>query len=227
MGATPEIYFGWKKRAECGELYLSQIIEEMPADNHFALGCHSCWWFIGNKAMFDRDIDLLDIVFSEIGHNKAHHVPFLMHKVIDVRLRHWEGEHLLILIQLDGEEEGHLAFEKEYPAFIAFCQDKIAKGEKLPKNIYFDRDGNTKKRDYVYLAEDDWPKKQQQTHVEVIKTDKKGNVLNRYPSISRAAKKHGMTYYAMETYMSGKREHPLYNFVQAGDIEEGNKNDNI
>ena len=225
MGATPQQYFDWRKRAEQGTLSFSEIIEEMPNNQHFAFGCHSCWIFFGQRETFDKDIDLLDIVYCEVGRGKYDHAPFLMHRVMDVRLRHWDGEHLFILIQLEGDEEGFLAFGKEYAPFITFCQEKIANNEKLPRSICFDRDGNIKKREYVHFEDEDLMPKQQ-NHIEVIKTDKQGNVLNRYPSISRAASKHGVTYYAMETYMSGKREHPLYNFIQAGDIQdkEGSEN---
>lgn len=206
MGATPEQYLGWRKRAKSGELYFSEIIEEMPSDQYFAFGCRSCWIFIGNRAMFDKDIDLLDIAFAEIGDHTKHEVVFLLHKVIDVRLRHWDGEHLLVLIQLDGEEEGFVAFEREYPTFIDICQERIAEGKKLPRAITFDRNGKVTKRELIRLTpEDRRPKRRF-----IVQYDTQGNEIAKFTSVKQTSEVTGLSAKVIRGILERKTIYPDY-----------------
>lgn len=221
MSATPEMYKGWRNRAKQGTLYFCELLEEMPKDNYFAFGCQSNWIFIGTKAMFEKDMDFLDELYYENSTNEAPHILFLMKKVEEVNLRHWDNEHLLILIKLEGAERGFLAFEKEYKTFIEECKARRKAGLKLPKEMHFDRQGNICKKMYTHLEPDNTPK--QRHSISVIRYDKNWNMLDVFSSMEKASKASGISWHDLKCVIQGKKIHPKYNFKLIKDGTEQSK----
>ena len=217
MGATPEQYKEWQNRASQGTLYLSQILDELPEDQWFALGATSSWFFIGDKKTFWRDMDTLDAIYYRMMTRETPHIMFVMQKVIEVYLRHWEGEHLLILIKLEGGEEGYISFERDYPAFLAFTKNRLENKQKLPRGITFDRNGNVVKRYKV-------PSHGDKVHVmKVIIYDLEGNELGIFPSVKAAAKFAGIPWYSLDKILHNKRKHPSLRFEYYEDEAEKGK----
>lgn len=210
MGATPEQYKDWQNRADQGTLYLSELLDELPDDQWFALGALSSWFFIGNKKRLWDDVDMLDEIYFKNMTGETPHVMFLMQKVINVYIRHWEGEHLLILLKLEGEEEGYISFERDYPAFFALAKARMENGQKLPKSIFFDKKGNIVKRDIKVRRRG---KNGYTTNViTIIVYDREGNEVGRFKSIKATAQFLGIPWYSVDRMVHGERKHPNYRF---------------
>ena len=209
MGATPEQYKDWRRRANQGTLYFSEILEELPSNQWFALGAISSWLFIGNKEMFNRDMDTLDEIYYRMMTGEKTHVMFLMQKVGEVYIRHWEGEHLLILITLEGDEEGYISFERDYPTFIELCKMRMANNQKLPKSITFDKEGKIVKR---VMARN---KKGIPHARKVIIYNLEGDEIGRYPSVTSAAAYIGIPWRSLDRILRGERKHPYLRFEYA------------
>ena len=214
MGATPEQYKRWKAEANLGTLSLSRILEEMPDDQFFALGALSSWIFIGDKSMFDRDVDLLDEVYwKNMPCDDEHgdgHIMFLLQNVVDVHVRHWDGEPLLMLIKTDGREEGFVTFMRDYPTFRDLCKERLKAGQHLPRSITFGRNGEIVKREMI-------PSMRRQSkdvfHPKaVVVYDLQGNKVGRFNSIKAAAKFAGVPWYSLDKMVHHERKHPLYRF---------------
>ena len=217
MSVTPEQYKDWKKRAEQGTLYFSEMLEEMPQDTWFALGALSSWIFIGSKPMFEVDMDFLDeLYFKRMVYNESH-IMFLMQKVVDIYARHWENEHLLILIKLEGREEGYITFEHDYQSFRKLCKERLAKGQTLPKNVCFDKNGKVVKRDMSVRPRRKGISPHKYT---VILYDLAGEEIERFSSIQALATYLGIPWCSAEKMVHKGRKHPQYRF---GVIDEGSK----
>ena len=214
----------WQKRIECHELYFSQIIEEMPSDQYFAFGAASGWIFLGNKEMFDRDIDDLDLVYWNSQTPDRPHVAFLTQMVESIYVRHWEDEHAMVLIKLEGMELGLCTFERDYAPFLEVVRHRVRLGKRLPKTIYIDREGNLIKRELV-LAN---PKMYHGSAPKpVIIYDKQGNEVRRCRSMKQAAGYMGISWIMINQILMGEREHPQYDVRYDEDEEDSEeKEDN-